>query len=294
MKKIVGLLVFMLLTGVLYSCKEDAGEEVVPSDITDLHADTQNKPGYIVLRWKTPDDQTIRYIKVTYYDYLSGCEVKKLASVYADSLLIPDTRKKFGEYHFMVQPFSSSGNAGTEQVVRTVSEPAKKQITLNGESKKVLLTGDQLYADTDDGSNLVSNLVDNDIKTIYHGDWANSTPLPHYIVIDLKKDIAAYTFSYTTRDHSNKDHPKVVNMYGSNEFDGSTYDVTKATLLKKITSGLPDGRNATYKSGNIMGDKTFRYIWFEVAETVSGNNYYALSEFSVTELGTTVYDPEAE
>lgn len=294
MKNIVGLLAFMLLTVVLYSCKEDTVQEVIPSDITDLYADTQNKPGYIVLRWKTPSDQTIRYIKVTYYDHLSGSEVKRLASIYADSLVIPDTRKKFGEYHFRVQPFSSSGKEGTEQLVSTVSEPAKKQITLNGESKKVLLTGDQLYADTDDGSNLVSNLVDNDIKTIYHGDWANPTPLPHYIVIDLKKDITAYTFSYTTRDHSNKDHPKVVNMYGSNEFDGFTYDVSKATLLKKITSGLPDDRNATYKSGNIIGDEAFRYIWFEVTETVSGNNYYALSEFSVTELGTTVYDPEAE
>lgn len=77
------------------SCSDEDTKPIIPSDVIDLSADTQDKPGYIVLRWATPDDNTIRYIKVSYYDYLLEQDVVRLASVYADSVLIPDTRKKF-------------------------------------------------------------------------------------------------------------------------------------------------------------------------------------------------------
>lgn len=294
MKKIFISLTFMLSMFGMYSCSEDSGSDIIPSDVANLRADTQNKPGFIVLRWDTPDNQTIKYIQVTYHDYLSGKEVLRSASAYADSILIPNTRKKFGEYEFHVQAFSESNQGGTVQTIKVVSEPAEKQITLNGKSQPIQLGKDQMYADTDDGSNVVTNLVDGNISTIYHADWASASPFPHYIVIDLKQEIGACSFSYTTRNHANKDHPKVVNIYGSNEFDGTTYDVSKATLLAKIEGGLPDTGNATYKSGNIIGKTTFKYFWFEVMETVSGNNYYSLSEFSVTELGTKIIDPEAE
>ena len=93
MKKNIFLLVVTLLLTGLAGCSDEDTKSVVPSDVIDLSADTQDKPGYIVLRWVTPDDNTIRYIKVSYYDYLLEQDVVRLASVYADSVLIPDTRK---------------------------------------------------------------------------------------------------------------------------------------------------------------------------------------------------------
>ena len=293
MKNRVFFFAITLLALSAFSCSNHETNESAPSDIIDLRADTEGKPGYIVLRWSTPDDNTIRYVKVTYYDYLLEKDETRLASIYADSVLIPDTRQKFGEYTFNVQTVSSSGEVGTLQTITAISEPAAKQIALTGESTKIELKGDQMFTDSDDGSNVVANLVDGNISTIYHGNWAASTPLPHYIVVELKKEVNAFVFSYTTRNHANKDHPKVVNLYGSSEFDGVTYDVSKAKLLSSIKSGLPEGGNETYTSGSIIGNHSFKYIWFEVKETVSGNSWYALSEFSVSELGTTVYDPEA-
>ena len=88
MKKNIFLLAVTLLLIGFASCSDEDTKPIIPSDVIDLSADTQDKPGYIVLRWATPDDNTIRYIKVSYYDYLLEQDVVRLASVYADSVLI--------------------------------------------------------------------------------------------------------------------------------------------------------------------------------------------------------------
>ena len=64
MKKNIFLLVVTLLLVGFAGCSDEDTKSVVPSDVIDLSADTQDKPGYIVLRWVTPDDNTIRYIKI--------------------------------------------------------------------------------------------------------------------------------------------------------------------------------------------------------------------------------------
>lgn len=293
MKSIWSFWTFALIALGMFSCSDNDKIAIVPSELINLRADTKDKPGYIVLRWETPQDNTIRYVKTSYYNHLLKRSETRLASVYADSVLIPETRRKYGEYVFEVQTVSPSGEVGLAQKVVAVSSPAAKQIALDGRKIKIDLKGEQLYANSDDGSNKIANLVDGNTATIYHGNWANPVPLPNYMVINLQKEITAFTFTYTTRKHSNKDHPKAVNLYGSNAFDGKTYDVSEATLLGSIKSGLPETGDTSYTSSSIVGDRLFRYIWFEVAETLSGNNYYSLSEFSVTELGTTIYDPEA-
>ena len=81
MKKNIFLLAVTLLLIGFASCSDEDAKPIIPSDVIDLSADTQNKPGYIVLRWATPDDNTIRYIKVSYYDYLLEQDVVRLASV---------------------------------------------------------------------------------------------------------------------------------------------------------------------------------------------------------------------
>lgn len=111
-----------------------------------------------MLRWATPDDNTIRYIKVSYYDYLLEQDVVRLASVYADSVLIPDTRKKFGEYEFKVQSYSETGDAGNVQTIKAVSEPAPVQVVF-GESKQIALTVDQLSTNAQEKRKVLSQTL---------------------------------------------------------------------------------------------------------------------------------------
>ena len=165
------MVVTLLLTG-LAGCSDEDTKSVVPSDVIDLSADTQDKPGYIVLRWVTPDDNTIRYIKVSYYDYLLEQDVVRLASVYADSVLIPDTRKKFGEYEFKVQSYSETGDAGNVQTIKAVSEPAKVQIVF-GESRQLALTEKQLSTNAQEASEgPIANLIDGNTGSYFHTAWS--------------------------------------------------------------------------------------------------------------------------
>ena len=178
MKKNIFLLAVTLLLIGFASCSDEDTKPIIPSDVIDLSADTQDKPGYIVLRWATPDDNTIRYIKVSYYDYLLEQDVVRLASVYADSVLIPDTRKKFGEYEFKVQSYSETGDAGNVQTIKAVSEPAPVQVVF-GESKQIALTVDQLSTNAQEKSEgPIANLIDGDASanSYFHSTWNNPIP----------------------------------------------------------------------------------------------------------------------
>ena len=114
----------MLLIGVTLaniSCSSDE-DGITPAEITNLTAESTS--GRIVLRWDTPEDAGIRYIEVNYYDPLQKKDVMRTASIYADSIEIPDTRKKFGEYQFSVQTVSPTGDKSAVQTISKVSEPA--------------------------------------------------------------------------------------------------------------------------------------------------------------------------
>lgn len=62
MKKNIFLLAVTLLLIGFASCSDEDTKPIIPSDVIDLSADTQDKPGYIVLRWATPDDNTIKAV----------------------------------------------------------------------------------------------------------------------------------------------------------------------------------------------------------------------------------------
>ena len=114
----------MLLVGVALvniSCSSDE-DGITPAEITNLTAESTS--GRIVLRWDTPEDASIRYIEVSYYDHLLKKDAVRTASIYADSIEIPDTRKKYGEYQFSVQTVSPTGDKSAVQTISKVSEPA--------------------------------------------------------------------------------------------------------------------------------------------------------------------------
>lgn len=289
MKKNIFLLVISVFLVGLASCSDDDKKAIVPSDIIDLSADTQNKPGYIVLRWETPDDNTIRYVKVTYYDYLLEKEVVRLASVYADSVLIPDTRKKFGEYEFKVQSFSESGDAGSLQTIKAVSEPAPIQVVY-GDSKQIVLTEEQLSTNAQEGSEgPIKNLLDGDAATYFHSDWHNNFPAPHWFQVDLGKEVTYFKYESIARDNK-KDIPNDIDIMGSN--DGVNFELIENLTEEK--NGMP--MSVTPFMSPVMGDnsKPYRYIRYSVNHTNSGAIFFSMAEFKIFEVAASIFDPEAD
>lgn len=292
MKKYICLLAIGLLTIGLTSCKEDDKVTVVPSDIQNLRADTQNKPGFIVLRWDTPDDNTIRYIKVTYFDPLTNINSVRVASIYADSILIPETRQKFGEYEFKVQTISESGDGGTSQTIKAISEPAPIRVVF-GETKRMELTAVQLSTNAQEESEgPIADLIDGNAATYFHSDWQGNPTTDgsdkHWFQIDAKKQLTYFKYESVARNGNNI--PSDVNIMGSN--DGVTFELIEN--LTKNKNGMPMSKTPFISPVMGKSTKPYRYIRYVVNQTNSGSVFFSMAEFKLFEVSATVMDPEKD
>lgn len=104
-------------------------------------------------------------------------------------------------------------------------------------------------------------------------------------------------FRYTTRDHSNLDHPREMDVLLSQEFDRSLSKVGQARVAKSLSveaDKLPQSAATSWTSPVIADGQKFRYLWLKIKSSVSGDNWVALSELSVSEVRYALYDPEGE
>lgn len=278
MKKILKYMACALLFGVcLTGCKEEEG--VIPSDITNLRA--ESTPGRIVLRWDTPEDGNIRYVQVNYYDPLLKKDVMKTASVYADSVEIPDTRKKYGEYSFQVKTVSNTGDEGNIQSITATSEAALSSFVSN---MIVLKAGDMSTNAQESSEGPIANLVDGDNSTFFHSSWSVDVPAPHWFQANLNTELSDhYKFIVVARNGSNR--PSNVDLMGST-------DGTNWFLIRNFTKEA-DGLSASspYNSQVFAIDKPFSQIRFVVNETNTGTVFFSMGEFKF--YNVSMIDPEA-
>lgn len=286
--------IIALITTIAFtSCSSgDDVASITPSNISNVRSEAQ--PGKIKLSWDLPADKNLEYVKITYFDHLAKKDMMRLASVYSDSIVIPNTRQKFGDYNFTLQPFSSTDTPGDALQFAAKSGPAPTTVTVI-DVKPLKLNAEDLFTDAQEPSEgPIKDLIDGNTGTYFHAAWSvDKGPMPHYIVAKLPKSIHGLRFSYTTRNHSGSgNHPKVMNVYVSNDFDGSTYDVSGLTHVDEFTS-LPNGAAQSFNSQDFVLDNEYQYVWFEINETHGGTNFFAMSELSVSEVILQVVDPEA-
>ena len=290
MKYLTGLLIAGAAF-VIVSCNSD--DQIVPASVTNLRG--ESTPGRIVLRWDTPKESNIKYIMVNYHDPLLKKDVLKTASVYADSIEIPDTRQKYGEYTFNVLSVSPTEDKSDVQTITLTSKPAPITIAVT-DRKPVALTVSQLYADSQEPSEgPIANLINGNVSDYFHAAWSvDNGPMPHYIVIDLGKLVKGVRLSYTTRNHGGGgNHPNNITILASKVFDGKTYDSSKATKCVDIVSDLPKTAKTGYTTSDILFDQEYRYVWYRVNSTYGVTSYFALAEISVEELILNIDNPEA-
>lgn len=271
-----------MLGGCLAACSSD-DDGVVPASITNLHYDST--PGRIVLRWNTPDDGTIRYIQVNYFDPLTKKENMRTASVYADSIEILNTREKYGEYKFTVKTVSSGGSSSVAQEFAAVSKPAEKTWTPTA----LKLTADNLATNAQEPSEgPIAGLVDDNASTFFHSAWSVDIPGPHYITVALPSTVDGWwQFYYAPRANGNN-KPTDIDLMGS--VDGKSWFLIKN--FTKDADKLPTDSKTAYTSPRMnAGDKPFSHIKYVVNETNSGSVFWTMSEFKVYTVA--LIDPEA-
>lgn len=276
----IGLLLFGVALATA-SCSDDYA--VIPVEITNLTA--ESTPGRIVLRWDTPEESNIRYVEVNYYDPLQKKDVMRTASIYADSIEIPDTRKKYGEYTFKVQTVSATGDKGAIQTITQTSEAAP----ITTVSTQIALTAADLSTNAQEPSEgPIANLLDGNTSTFFHTAWSVTIAAPHWLQVNLKQEITgSYSFYYAPRNNANN-KPTNFDLMGS--MDGEDWFLIKNFTKEK--DGLPVTSTGTFTSDVYQVETPFSQIRIVVKETNTGSIFWTMSEFKFYQVS--VKDPEAE
>lgn len=300
MKKLHKFLAVGLLGLFAASCSDD-GDNITPADITNLRA--ESTPGRIVLRWDTPEDaSSIEYIQVNYYDHKTEVNNKRLASIYADSIDIPNTRARYGQYDFTVKTVSPSGNYGQEMTVSCVSEPATPTFI----KRELDLKAEDLSSNAPEASEgPIANCVDGDNNTFFHTSWSTYLKGPHYLQVNLNQTISGrYCFQYVTRHNNANDVPWNFDLLGSK--DGNEWFILQSFAQNDDNTFLPTTAGTAFDSEifEVEAGKEFSMIRFSVngtkahkydAETQANNDIYwgpwwAIGEFRFWNVE--IIDPE--
>ena len=276
MKKLSKFLAIGLLGVFAASCSSNDETSIIPTDITNLRA--ESTPGRIVLRWDTPADaSTIEYIQVNYYDHRSKMDSKRLASIYADSIEIPDTRRRYGTYDFVVKTVSPSGAFGTEHEISYTSEAAQK--TWKNPSQYPLAASMFSSNAQEPTEGPVSSLVDYDnASSFFHTAWSQDIPGPHTLTISFPETIdKAFYFWYSPRNNGNN-KPTNFDLMGS--MTGNEDDWFLIKNFTKEADGLPTTSTGTYTSPVLYGDETpFKYLKMVVNATNNGSVFWTMGKF---------------
>jgi hypothetical protein len=289
MKKTAFLLTFVAAL-FLISCDNETS--IIPSDISNVRAEA--RPGGIFLAWDAPGERNYDHIRTTWFDPLLQTERFWISSVYADTLLIPDTRAKFGEYHFTLQTFSSTGTGGTIQRISAVSGPAPAT-TVFGIPVQVPLTEEQLSTNAQELSEgPIRHLLTEPLAEFFHTRWSaqgGAVPAPHWFQVDLGREVTPgyfYRFWYRSRNNANN-KPTDVDFLGS--MDGENW-----FLLRNFTREADDlnvAAGGQWTSENIIVTEPFRHIRFSVNATNTGSVFFTMSGFRFYTGTVAVIDPEA-
>ena len=264
----------------------DKGEKIVPAALTGLSI-ASDSPGTITIRWSLPNNvESIRYIRVDYYDPRLKKDVLKTASVYSDSMVINDTRLKYGEYTFKVHTVSPSGEAGNVQELKIVSLPAEPTYiaTIVPLTAGSFSTGMQSTAEGP-----VGNLADDAGTTYFHSDYSGSRPpAPHWFQVNLGTDISSGYFRFWYQNRANANNKPT-------DFDllGST-DAQSWFLIRNFTleaDGLNVANGGQWTSGNYAVPQPFRYLRFSVNQTNNNTDFFTMAVFKFYTV--VLIDPEA-
>lgn len=287
MKTINIILSIFCLGIVIIACNSEK-EGIVPStEIVNLTS--ESNPGSINLTWEYPEgEKNIRYIEVRYHDPRKKKDIVETVSAFSNSITIEDTRAKYGEYKFVLQPFSLDLTPGAFYEISTLSEKAPAVNTFT--SKELALKVEDVYVDGIRDSK-VENLLDGDLETFVNTDYGKPAGTVFYIDINYPIAQKYLKFSYANRNNAAASFPAKIECYvKANAND----EWTLIHTLTKDADGLPITPAGAFVSKEYEAPFDFNYFRFRVPDTHTGKVNFSLAEFRIFEVEHYFYDPEAD
>lgn len=290
MKTSIKVLITLLVVIGLYSCDDElnvfevTGSTAFPVAVGNITSEAL--PGQILLNWNVPENAEYHYLQVKYYDPLVKKDVYHVASVNTNSLLIENTRARFGEYEFTFQTFNYNKEGGEVKSFKAVSgkAPATETVTLT----KIALTEDQLSTNNQEPTEgPIKNLIDSNVSTFFHTRWSQpQVDMPQYIQVDLKEPLENFSFYYQNRNGSQVGAQKLEVQISN---DGQEWET-----IATISSGLPSGSKEEYTSAVFKPGKTFKHFRYNVIQTYGDKKYFNMAEFALYHAKIDIYNPETD
>lgn len=232
-----------------FACNQ-AEPEIIPSDISNVRAEARS--GEVKISWDVPEDLNYEYVKLTYYDHWRKKEVKRLASIHGDSIVVKNMLNRFGEYEFKLQTYSKTDtpNANVHTITKAC-DPVEAMLQLTDTKPRVIeMTEEMFSTNSKTAASEFLFLIDNDDATAFHSQWNPVMEFPHWIVIDFGEEVDFYSayFGFKVQNHSKNDYaPKNVKIYGRLK-DG---DEDSFELLDEFTNETAISALQSYESSAI-------------------------------------------
>ncbi|ADV42302.1 DUF4959 domain-containing protein [Bacteroides helcogenes] len=280
----------------LTSCqKEDMGPQPVAIEASSLTAESQE--GAVKISWKIPEAANYEYIRVTYTHPGTGKKHIRLASVYADHIVIDGLLKRYGPIEFKLMPVTAKGREGEVRTITAESLALPKKTKVISDSKEQMkIDPTRIWASNpqQDNEGLVASLVDDNYNTILHFSWSNPKPFPHYIVMEMPVKTNTLSFFLKNRTNANNNNrPKRMNLWVSETFDGATYNPADFNAHKVAKfEGMPEGSGSEVESPGYILPSAMQYVWFEVLEPHGGELWFSLAEIKLYKYKLEMFDPE--
>lgn len=288
----------LTLSSLAVSCtKEDKGP--APTNIEASSLATESQEGKVKISWAIPNKANYKYIKVTYVHPDTKKEHVRLASVYADHIIIDGLLGRHGEITFKLVPVTATGVEGKTEAVTASAKPLPKVTQIVPDTASELkLDATKMWTDSNqpgDGGGLPA-IIDNNPNTFWHMTWNGGQPFPHYLVIELPEPVSSLSTYWRGRLHPNRNNPRDMEVWVSNEpFDGTSYAAyaSDAKSVKVATyTAMPDGQGAEYTSNAILLPAKYKYVCYKITAGHNSPKFSALSEWKVFKHKLSVYDPE--
>ncbi len=291
MKRIyIYLITFTTLYG-LIGCDKNFERMEEPDDFLTVPSRVSNiafksLPGEILLKWDVPADSNFYFLRITYYDPLVKADKSLLASAGTDSILIKNTRARYGDYEFKFRTFNRKNEGSEAIILKARSEKAPVTETII--RKKVELNEGQLSSNHPEPTEgPIKNLIDGDGNTFFHTRWSSpQEDMPHYIQINLNEPLQVFQF-YTQNRNGSQEAPAVVEVQISE--DGLEW-----TTIHTIEGGIPSGSRAEYTSEIFQAGSPFRFFRYNVTRTANNRKYFNLAEFALYDVTINIYNPETD
>lgn len=297
MKKIFQYMVCASLALVtLAGCKEDKKVVSAPTiDLATLNIRSIARPGQIVLKWDKPMASDFMYMKVEYHDLRTNKDVSVNVSTFADSLVIEETRARFGkEYSFKFTPFFDHSEAGKPFLLeKCESGPAPR--TVVDERVSISLKAANFTTNAQESSEgPLRNICDNNNSTFFHTSWSNPGMAEvHWIEVDMGQDLTRFEIQTVNRQGNAANAPGNISVYAISKLNdtGAGNLLAEYTLANRSSNGVNTQMIPSTDSDDLT--TPVRFIRFAAVNN-GGAKFWNLAEFKVIKIIRQVIDPEAD